>query len=53
MNYSRQPGINENKNVCLSTSVLTTIKRGTETGINIQCAKLIVLLKEVKVTEQL
>ena len=41
------------KLLCLSTSLQTTIKHDTDTGINIQYAKLILLLKEVKVTKQL
>ena len=43
----------EKKLLCLSTSLQATIKHDTDTGINIQYAKLILLLKEVKVTEQL
>ena len=41
------------KLLCLSTSLQTTIKHNTDTGINIQYAKLILLRKEVKVTKQL
>ena len=35
--------------LCQSTSLQTTIKHDTDTGINIHYAKLILLLKEVKV----
>ena len=41
------------KLMCLSTSLQITIKHDTDTETSIQYAKLILLLKDVKVTKQL